>query len=709
MPKRILTPERKGRASPVGKRAEKTAPKTTKTSPKKRVTESPVGAGYTAEHIQVLEGLDPVRKRPGMYIGGTGLDGLHHLVHEVLDNAIDEAMAGHAKNIDVRLLPDQMVSVRDDGRGIPVETHKQTKKSALETVLTMLHAGGKFGAGGYKVSGGLHGVGVSVVNALSVWLKAEVERDGGTFVQEYKRGKPSSKVQKTGKSSGHGTTITFRPDPEVFPEIRFDFDRILTHARQQAYLTPGTRVTLFDEREEGKSLRHGFYFEGGVKSYVEHLNHGKKVLNVDPFFVRKENGETLIEVAAQYTDAFAEHVLAFANNIHTTEGGTHLAGFRQALTRAVNEYARAKAFLKEKDENMTAEDMHEGLSAIVSVKLLNPQFEGQTKAKLGNPEVRGAVAEVVYEALMSYLDEHPQDARAICGKVLLAAQARAAARAARDTVLRKGVLDGFALPGKLADCSERDPAKSEIFIVEGDSAGGSCKTGRDRRTQAILPLRGKILNVERARLDKILSSQEIRAVILALGAGVGEELDLTKLRYHKVILAADADVDGNHIVTLLLTLFWRYFKPLIEGGYLYIAQPPLYKVQRGKEIRYAFSDAERDKVATTLRSTKPGKQEAKGAVAPSPEGGEPPAPVEGGEAGAGTGGMIIQRYKGLGEMNPAELWETTMDPDIRVLKRVTIEAAAEADEIFETLMGADVAPRKKFLQTHAKAVKNLDI
>lgn len=719
MPKRILTPGRKGlhprvrRGSapsrPIEKRAAKPASQTTIARPKTGEFIRPTSTkGYTAEHIQVLEGLDPVRKRPAMYIGGTGLDGLHHLVWEVIDNSVDEAMAGHAKNIEIRLLPNHVVSVRDDGRGIPVETHKQTKKSALETVLTMLHAGGKFGAGGYKVSGGLHGVGVSVVNALSVWMKAEVERDGGRFVQEYKRGKPVKKVERVGKSSAHATTITFQPDPEVFPEIRFDFERILSHARQQAYLTPGTRVLLSDERAEGKALRYGFYFEGGVKSYVEHLNHGKKVLNVDPFFVRKENGDTLIEAAVQYTDAFTEHILAFANNIHTAEGGTHLAGFRQALTRAVNEYARAKAFLKEKDENMTADDMREGLSAILSVKLRNPQFEGQTKAKLGNPEVRGAVAEVVYEALKAYLEEHPQDARAICGKVLLAAQARAAARAARDTVLRKGALDGFTLPGKLADCIERDPAKSEIFIVEGNSAGGSAKSGRDRRMQAILPLRGKILNVERARLDRMLTSEEIKVLILALGTGVGESFELGRLRYHRVIIATDADADGAHIRTLLLTLFYRYFRPIIEAGYLYIAQPPLYKVQRGKEIRYGFSDAERDAAVAALRAEKPSKRESKRAD-PQAVTGEEAVSTSDGESGSSLGGVIIQRYKGLGEMNPPELWETTMDPAVRVLKRVTIEDAAEADEIFETLMGSDVAPRKKFLQTHAKAVKNLDI
>lgn len=674
------------------------------------------GSEYTAEQIQVLEGLDPVRKRPGMYIGGTGLDGLHHLVWEVVDNSIDEAMAGHAKNIMVRLLPENVVTVADDGRGIPVETHKQTKKSALETVLTILHAGGKFGGGGYKVSGGLHGVGVSVVNALSVWLKAEVERDGGKFEQEYKRGKPAGKVERVGRSDKHGTTISFQPDPEIFPEVRFDLDLILTHLRQQAYLTPGTRVTISDERNPARPVRHGFYFEGGVRSYVMHLNHGKKVLNSEPFIVRKEHGETLIEAALQYHDAFTEHVLAFANNIYTIEGGTHLAGFRQALTRAINEYAREKTFLKEKDENMTAEDMREGLTAVISVKLRNPQFEGQTKAKLGNPEIRGAVAEVVYEALRTYLEENPQDARAICGKVLLAAQARAAARAARDTILRKGVLDGFALPGKLADCSNRDPAKSELFVVEGDSAGGSAKSGRDRRSQAILPLRGKILNVERARLDRMLMSEEIKALILALGTGIGEEFELGKLRYHKVILMADSDVDGAHIRTLLLTLFYRHFRPVIEAGHLYLALSPLFKVHRGKEIRYGYSDEERDKAVTELQALKNAKRTGKkNETEPVVSEEQPAEESEGehvpiaGETSTSASGIMIQRYKGLGEMNPSELWETTMDPEQRILRQITIKDAQAADEIFETLMGSEVAPRKKFIQTHAKAVKNLDI
>ncbi len=685
----------------------------------RRGKRSPVGdadtvkrasAGYTAEQIQVLEGLEPVRKRPAMYIGGTGSDGLHHLVWEVTDNAIDEAMAGHCTDITLRLLPDSIVSVADNGRGIPVEIHKQTKKSTLETVLTILHAGGKFGSGGYKVSGGLHGVGVSVVNALSVWLKADVERDGGHFVQEYRRGKPTAKVKRAGASRRHGTTIAFQPDPQIFSEIVYDAERILQRLRQQTYLTPGVRVTFQDERESGRVLKYGFYFEGGVKSYVEHLNHGKPVKNVEPFSVRKEHPSgVLVEIALQYTDAFSEHVLAFANNIHTVEGGTHLTGFRQSLTRAVNDYARKHSLLKEKDENVTLEDMREGLTAIVSVKLQNPQFEGQTKAKLGNPEVRGIVAEIMYDTFQTYLEEHPQDARAIVGKVVLAAHARAAARAARETVLRKGALDGFALPGKLADCSERDPKKSELFIVEGDSAGGSAKQGRNRQTQAILPLRGKILNVERARLDRMLTSEEIKALILSLGTGVSEEFELGKIRYHRIIIMTDADVDGSHIRTLLLTLFYRYFRPIIDAGYLYIAQPPLFKIQKGSERRYAFTDEERNAVITELMQKSVARAAAKGKKAKEEE----VPPPESGEVSEGSTtaapGVSVQRYKGLGEMNPGQLWETTMDPDVRVLKRVTVADAAAADRMFETLMGNDVLPRKRFIQMHAKAVKNLDI
>jgi len=670
-------------------------------------------SSYNADQIQVLEGLEPVRIRPGMYIGGTGLDGLHHLIWEVVDNSIDEAMAGRCNEITVHLLPGNTVSVSDNGAGIPVEIHKQTKKSTLETVLTILHAGGKFGGGGYKVSGGLHGVGVSVVNALSSSLIAEVERDGGAFQQEYQRGKPKYATKKIGASKNHGTTITFTPDTEIFPEIKFDADRILQRLRQQTYLTPGVRINFYDEREEGKVTRYGFFFEGGIKSYVEHLNYGKDIKNVETFFVTKAQGDVSVEIALQYTDAYTEHLLAFVNTIHTPEGGTHVAGFRQSLTRAINDYARKHSLLKEKDENMTSDDVKEGLTTVISVKIPNPQFEGQTKAKLGNPEVRGAVAEVMYDSFQAYMEEHPQDARAIIGKVVLAARARAAARAARETVLRKGVLDGFALPGKLADCSEKDPTKGEIFIVEGDSAGGSAKQGRDRKTQAILPLRGKILNVERARLDRMLTSEEIKILIIALGTGIGEEFELEKLRYHKVVIMTDADVDGSHIRTLLLTLFYRHFRPMIDAGYVYIAQPPLFKLSRGNEHRYAYSDEERDKILAEMAKKKADKKKAKEAAEDALENTEPKDEnnEEVVDTGAivNTSGVNIQRYKGLGEMNPSQLWETTMDPSVRVMRRVTVEDADEADNTFETLMGSEVAPRKKFILTHAKTVQNLDI
>ncbi len=639
---------------------------------------SPKPGAYGAEQITVLEGLDPVRKRPGMYIGGTGQEGLHHLVWEVVDNGIDEAMAGHAHNITVRLLPDDVVKVTDDGRGIPVERHKHTKKSSLETVMTTLHAGAKFGGGGYKVSGGLHGVGVSVVNALSQWLEAEVHRDGGAYKQRYARGVAENKVRKFGSAKDTSTTITFKPDPEVFAATRFDWDTILQHLRQQAYLTPGVRIVVSDERLPDQVSHYTLLFEGGIISYVDHLNLGKEVKNHKIFYTKRDfGGNSQVEIALQYTDSFQETVLSFANNIHTVEGGTHLTGFRAALTRTLNDYARKGGLLKDKDTNLTAEDVKEGLTAIISVKLTDPQFEGQTKAKLGTPEMRSLVTQATNDALTEFLEEHPRDARAIIEKVSLAAKARLAARAARDSVLRKGALDGFALPGKLADCSERDSAKSEIFIVEGDSAGGSAKSARDRQFQAILPLRGKILNVERARLDKMLANNEIKALIIALGTGIAEEFDVAKLRYHRVIIATDADVDGAHIATLLLTLFFRYFQPLIEGGYLYLAKPPLYKIQVGPKSHYVYSDKEKDQLTRKFSQDKKN--------------------------------IDIQRYKGLGEMNPSELWETTMDPANRVLKRITIKDAEEADHIFDTLMGNEVAPRKKWIQTHAKAVANLDI
>jgi DNA gyrase subunit B len=640
-------------------------------------------SSYGASAITVLEGLEPVRKRPGMYIGGTGLDGLHHLIWEVVDNCIDEAMGGHATHIEVRLMPDNVVSVTDNGRGIPVEKHPKTKISTLETVLTVLHAGGKFGGEGYKVSGGLHGVGVSVVNALSESLEAVVERDGGIFMQKFERGASKAPVKKTGTSKKTGTKITFKADYQIFQEISYNWNKILQHLRQQAYLTPGVRVRISDERVEGVVQAYTFYFEGGIASYVHQLNLGKDVKNEEIFYAKHEfENDFMVEEALQYTDAYTDSILTFANNIHTTEGGTHLTGFRTALTRTINDYARKNGFLKEKDDNLTADDVNEGLTAIVSVKLRDPQFEGQTKAKLGTQEMRGMVNTMMNEAFAMYLEEHPQDARNIMAKVTLAAKARMAARAARDTVLRKGALDGFALPGKLADCSEKDAAKSEMFIVEGDSAGGSCKSGRDRKFQAILPLRGKILNVERARLDKMLANNEIKALIIAMGMGIGEEMDISKLRYHRIIIATDADVDGSHIRTLLLTFFFRYFQPMVEGGFLYIAQPPLYKLQKGKEIHYVYTDQEK---ATILK--KFGVED------------ESQASSE----------IKIQRYKGLGEMNPLELWDTTMDPAHRTLKQVTIEDVSEADRMFDVLMGSDVAPRKKWIQTHAKTVKNLDI
>jgi len=644
---------------------------------------------YTAKDIYVLEGLEPVRKRPGMYIGSTGLDGLHHLIWEVFDNSCDEAMSGFADEVEVALLPDNRVRVADNGRGIPVEIHKQTKVSALETVMTTLHAGGKFGGESYKIAGGLHGVGVSVVNALSVWLRAEIHRDGGKFVQEYKRGKAIAKVKKIASSKLQGTVVKFEPDPEIFPEIKFEWQRILSHLRQQAYLVKGLKIRMIDAREYKDKIDDSnvlflnslklafesqtFYFEGGLISLVKFLNKKEKPVNDKIFYVEKEIEKIIVECALQYIDDIDVKELSFANNIHTPEGGMHLTGFRTALTRTLNDYGRKNEFLKADEDNFTGDDVREGLTAIISVKLREPQFEGQTKAKLGNPEVRTAVETVFGEAFSSFLEENPNEARAIIEKSILSLKARKAARAAKESILRKGVLEGLALPGKLADCQSRDPAESELFIVEGDSAGGSSKQGRDRRTQAILPLRGKILNVERIRIDKMLASKEIKALVIALGAAIAEEFDITKLRYHKIIIATDADVDGAHIRTLLLTLFYRYYLPVIEGGYLYIALPPLFRIQKSKEVSYAYSEEEKNRLV--------GKGE----------------------------GFNIQRYKGLGEMNPEQLWETTIDPARRVLKQVTIEDAEEADKTFDILMGKEVEPRKIFIQTHAQKVQNLDV
>jgi DNA gyrase subunit B len=659
---------------------------------------------YEAKDIYVLEGLEPVRKRPGMYIGSTGADGLHHLVWEVVDNSIDEAMAGFAKNITVELLPENRVAVTDDGRGIPVDTHKQTKKSALETVMTTLHAGGKFGGESYKVAGGLHGVGVSVVNALSDYLRVEVCRGGGLYMQEYERGKPEAKVKKIGTSKQVGTKVIFSPDPEVFSEINFSDKRILDHLRQQVYLTKGVRINFFDKRAKVPYC-YGFYFEGGLLSFVKYLAEGKRQLNEETFYVRKNYEKLEVEGAFIYVDDSRTEELSFANNIYTPDGGMHLTGFRSALTRTLNNYARSEGYLKEKDENLISDDTREGLTAVVSVKLREPQFEGQTKARLGNPEARTATEAVMNEAIKEFLEKHPSEARAIIEKVLLTAKARQAAKAAKETVLRKGAFEGLTLPGKLADCTSRRAEESELFIVEGDSAGGSAKQGRDRRTQAILPLKGKILNVEKARLDKMLANLEIRALVVAMGTAIAEEFDLAKLRYHKIVLMSDADVDGAHIRTLLLTFFYRYFKKIVEDGYLYIAQPPLYRIQAGKEIRYAFSDQEKDKVISEFQKRKASSKKD----APK----EKEEVVQAGEGEEGgtqkIPGINIQRYKGLGEMSPTQLWETTMNPENRILKKVIIEDAAEADKLFEVLMGDEVEPRKKFIQTHAAAVQNLDV
>ena len=629
---------------------------------------------YTAKDIFVLEGLEPVRRRPGMYIGSTGVEGVHHLIWEVVDNALDEAISGYCDKIEIFLLPDNKVRVIDNGRGIPVEKHPQTKKSTLETVMCTLHAGGKFGGDSYKISGGLHGVGVSVVNALSESVKAEICRDGFLHVQEYSRGDVKGNVKKISKCNKTGTTITFQPDPEIFKDIRYKWHKILKRLRQQAYLTKGIKIVIKDEREK-PFKDYSFYFEGGIVSYVKYLNRDQSLKHENVFYVSKDSQDILVEVAFQYTDDIQGYEESFANNIYTGEGGMHLTGFKTALTRTFNDYARKNNFLKDSDENLSGDDVREGLTAVISVKLKEPQFEGQTKARLGNPEARTAVESVVAHGLEEFLEKHPRDAKSIMEKNILAAKARQAAKAARDTVIRKGVLDGLALPGKLSDCSSRNPEESELYILEGDSAGGSAKMGRDRHTQAILPLRGKILNVEKARIDKALSSKEIRALVVALGAAIAEEFDIEKLRYHRIIIMTDADVDGSHIRTLLLTLFFRYFIEIIEKGYLYIAQPPLYRIKKGKKAEYGYTEDDKKKILSRM----------------------------------GSDGVMIQRYKGLGEMNAEELWDTTMDPENRMMKQVKIEDAKEADEIFDILMGDEVAPRKKFIQTHAKKAMNLDI
>ncbi|MBT3349096.1 DNA topoisomerase (ATP-hydrolyzing) subunit B [bacterium] len=633
---------------------------------------------YDASSIQVLEGLEPVRKRPGMYIGSTDERGLHHLVWEVLDNAIDEAMAGHCEQIIVKIHEDGSCSVSDDGRGIPVEKHPQTGISTVETVLTVLHAGGKFGGGGYKVSGGLHGVGVSVVNALSTRTEVTVDREGVKSFVAFEGGAPADPLGPIGDADRQGTIVRFWPDPKIFETLDFDFGTIKKRVRQQAYLTKGVTITFHDERknEEKEFFPQvtQFYFEGGISSFVRHINEDRD--QIGPIIMLEdEMSDIAVEIAMQYTQEFRESVSSFANNIQTAEGGTHVTGFAAALTRVMNKYARENGFLKEKDPNFSSEDVREGLTVIISVKVPEPQFEGQTKSKLGNSNVRGIVDKVFSEKFTEFLAENPNDAKLILNKCSLATRARLAARAARDTVIRKGALEGMTLPGKLSDCSSKIPADSEIFIVEGDSAGGSAKQGRDRFTQAILPLRGKILNTENCRLDRMLANTEIKALIVAMGAAIGEEFNLEKLRYHKIVIMTDADVDGAHIRTLLLTLLYRHFRPLVEGGFVYVAQPPLYKLAKGKKIWYAMSDEEKDAIVT--------EHEIKG--------------------------DNIQRYKGLGEMNPDQLWDTTMNPETRTLLQISVADAERADHVFKVLMGDEVLPRRRFIQTHAAEVKDLDI
>ncbi len=692
--------------------------------------------GYGAEAISVLEGLEPVRKRPGMYIGTTGIDGLHHLIWEIFDNSRDEAMGGFCDRIEVVLLPGNKIRVADNGRGIPTDIHSKTKVSALETVMTTLHAGGKFGGdeSGYKVSGGLHGVGASVVNALSIYTRAEVHRDGGRFLQEYSQGKKKAAVKKIASSKEHGTIITFQPDTTIFPDTTFNFETIVNHLRQQAYLVSSMRIEIVDARNYGADTEGGnaggknkkgaelddtetywikdlglelpsvsFFFEGGLVSLVKFTNKHLKPVHDRIFYVQKEIDGVGVEVALQYVDDIADRLMPFANNIYTAEGGTHVAGFKMALTRLVNNFAKKNQVLKEADGGFTGDDVLEGLTAIISVKLAEIQFEGQTKAKLGSTEAQGAVQKVFGEAFEQYLEENPDDAKGIIGKAVLALRARKAAKAAKDSILRKGALEGMTLPGKLADCQSKDASESEVFIVEGDSAGGTAKMGRDRKTQAVLPLRGKILNVERARLDRMLGSEQIKNLVIAMGTSIGDTLDISKIRYHKIILATDADVDGAHIRTLILTLMYRYFKSVIEAGYVYIAQPPLYKIKQGKEISYAYSDEEKLKITGGNVEI----EEIEGMEEGADEGEETEEETEA-KSKKAAAKIHIQRYKGLGEMNADELWETTMDPARRILKQVTIDDAEEANKVFDTLMGSEVAPRKSFIQSNAK-MANLDI
>ena len=627
---------------------------------------------YEAEQIQVLEGLEAVRKRPGMYIGSTGTRGLHHLVWEVVDNSIDEALVGACKNINIVVHPDNSVSVEDDGRGFPVGMHPKLNKPAVEVALTVLHAGSKFGGGGYKVSGGLHGVGVSVVNALSEWLEVEVKREGKVYYQKYERGNPVTELKVIGTSKATGTKISFKPDDQVFDELEYSFDTLEHRLRELAFLNKGIKISLKDERDNSEKT---FQFEGGIVSFVKYLNKNREVLHKEPIYFEAKRDDTDVEIALQYNDGYAESIFSFANNINTLEGGSHMSGFKNAVTKVINDYARKYKFLKENDVNLIGEDVREGMSCVMSIKLTDPQFEGQTKTKLGNPEVRGIVDSIVTEKFEAFLEENPSDAKIIIDKALTAARARDAAKKARELTRRKTVLESTTLPGKLADCSERDPKLCEIYIVEGDSAGGSAKQGRDRKYQAILPLRGKILNVEKARLDRILNSEMIRAMITAFGAGISDDFNIEKMRYGKIIMMTDADVDGAHIRTLLLTFFYRYMSPLIDAGHVYIAQPPLYKVRKKNKDYYAYNDKELEKVFKDI----------------------------------GREGSSIQRYKGLGEMNAEQLWDTTMNPETRILLQVTMEDAVAADEIFTILMGDKVEPRREFIEHNAKYVRNLDI
>jgi DNA gyrase subunit B len=695
---------------------------------KEERTKAKKDKAYGADQISVLEGLEPVRRRPGMYIGSTGIDGLHHLIWEIFDNSRDEAMGGYADHIEVTLLPGNTVRVVDNGRGIPVGIHSKTKVSALETVMTTLHAGGKFGGddSGYKVSGGLHGVGASVVNALSIYTRAEVHQDGGKYMQEYSQGKKKAAVKKFGTSKMKGTIITFTPDEEIFKQVRFDWDTVVGHLRQQAYLVKGLRIDIIDARlwdplteNKGKSKNEDyywfseldlevpsttFYFEGGLVSLVKFYNKQQKAIHPTVFYVEKELDNVGVEVALQYVDDMNPHIVPFANNIYNPEGGTHVTGFKMALTRILNTYGKKNNLIKEIDGGFTGDDVLEGLMVVVSVKLQEIQFEGQTKAKLGSTEAQGATATVFGDAFTAFLEENPDEAKSIIQKSLLALRARKAAKAAKDSVLRKGALEGMTLPGKLADCQTKSAEEGELFIVEGDSAGGTAKMGRDRKTQAILPLRGKILNVERARLDRMLGSEQIKNLVIAMGTSIGDTFDLEKMRYHKIIIATDADVDGAHIRTLILTLMYRYFRQILDAGYVYIAQPPLFKIKKGKEISYAYSDEERD---TILGVDAPSIESLLAESAAEEGMGEVEEEIEEDPKAKKSTKIHVQRYKGLGEMNAEELWETTMDPTRRILKQVTVTDAEDANKVFDMLMGSEVPPRKAFIQSHAK-MANID-